>query len=101
MKQTTFEIRTNSGKRVYSLWLDTEDYHNSITITNNKVMIYAKEIEINKNSHKDWSKAFNIDKSNEYYTIIEFKKGFISIEIDRIDKWCKNRSLVMIEGSKI
>ena len=101
MKQTTFEIRTNSGKRVYSLWLDSEDYHNRIIITNNKVMIYAKEIEINKNSHKDWSKAFNIDNSNEYYTIIEFKKGFISLQIDKIDKWCKDRSLVMIEGSKI
>ena len=39
--------------------------------------------------------------SNEYYTIIEFNKGFISLQIDKIDKWCKGRSLVMIEGSKI
>ena len=101
MKPTTFEFRAKSGKREYALWLDVEDYHNRIIVMNNKVTISGKDIKFNKNSHKDWFKAFMVDESDEYNTTIVFKKGAFALTIERLDKWKDNRSLIMIEGSNI
>ena len=100
-KKTTFEFSTNSGKRQYSLWLDVDDYNNSYTIFGNKIIVCGKDTKINKNSHKDWYKAFTIDESNPYNTIIEFKKGAISFKVDTMDNWVNDRRLIMIGGSRI
>ena len=100
-KKTTFEFSTNSGKRQYSLWLDVDDYNNRYTIFGNKIIVCGKDTKINKNSHKDWYKAFVIDESNPYNTIIEFKKGAICFQVDTLDNWVNDRRLIMIGGSRI
>ena len=101
MKPTTFEFRAKSGKREYALWLDVEDYHNRIIVIGNKVTINGKDIKFNKNSHKDWFKAFMVDESDEYDTTIVFKKGALAVKIEKLDNWVNNRGLIMIEGSNI
>lgn len=100
-KETTFEFRAHSGKRAYSLWLDVDDYKNQMRILGNKIILSGKDVKLNKNSHKDWQKAFIIDESNPYTTIIEFKKGIISLSIDTIDIWVGGRRLILIEGPSL
>ena len=100
--ETTFEFTTKSGKRGYFLWIDIEDYLNCFKIDGNKILIQGKNAKLNSNSHKDYSKAFIIDYSDKYYTIIEFKKGIKSLRVCTVEKWINNRHLIIFEeGSSI
>jgi hypothetical protein len=100
--KTTFNFTTQPGKRTYSLWIDIEDYLNRFRIEGNRILIRGKKAKLNKNSHKDYGNAFTVDYSNEYYTIIEFKKGIKSLQIATIEKWTDNRHLIRFEeGSSI
>jgi len=99
--KTTFEFTTQPVKREYALWIDIEDYHNSFIIDGDKILIRGKKIELNNNSHKDYDKAFVIDYSNEFYTIIRFKKGIKSLRVATIKKWFDGRCLIRFEGSNI
>ena len=95
--KTTFEFTTKSGKRVYALWIDIEDYPNRFKINGNKILIRGSETTLNHNSHKDYNKAFTVDYSDEYYTIIEFKKGIKALQIATIENWVDNRHLIRFE----
>jgi len=95
--KTTFEFTTKSGKRMYDLWIDIEDYPNRFKIDGNRILIRGIGTTLNRNSHKDYDKAFILDYSDEYYTIIEFKKGIKSLQVATIENWVDNRHLIRFE----
>lgn len=71
-------IRSQKGKRSYDLYVTAEisdgGYNEFHIINGNTVdLYYCRNLQIDKRSHKDWKKAFDIHPS-KYGFLIEFKK---------------------------
>ena len=95
---THFEIIAKSGKRVYELWLDVENYYNSFEIGKNQIIIEGEPMIINPFTHKDWQKAFIVNSDVEGKIKINFKKDHELIKVSRISKWRRGEPLFILKG---
>jgi hypothetical protein len=65
------------GKRTYQLYIDCDvDYTDMIVRNNKYVSIYCNNASVDeKNSHRDYKKAFDVSPDGDYHLLVTFKKN--------------------------
>jgi len=97
--RTMFSFYAHHGKREYRLVLIVKDFDGLRIIEENKIKLLGKDWKIvDINTHKDWANAFSIDTTDDELTIVEFKKGFTSLEVESLVGVAKGLDSYVFEG---
>ena len=81
--RTKVKFSMKVGKRSYRLYFDCDVNYTDVLIIDNKyVTFFGNNVSIDeKNSHKDYKKAFEVTPDGDYHVMVEFKKNPKSIRV--------------------
>ena len=99
--KTVAEFKLKVGKRTYLLWIDCEVNVSDVRILKGKyIVFYCHNASINeKNSHKDYKKAFEVTPDGDFHLVIEFKKNPSDIRVlSQINFHNGPNQIIIVEG---
>ena len=81
--RTKVKFSMKVGKRSYRLYFDCDVNYTDVLIIDNKyVTFYCNNVSVDeKNSHKDYKRAFEVSPDGDYHVMVEFKKNPTSIHV--------------------